>query len=354
MARHFFEHALPALLLPAVLLAASAAALAADPYPHTSNFGVPFSTSEDWYRQCMRVEKLGVPTAPSTRTMLSGGKATEHYYIKRNQSETSPAEWQQLREEAIASGDKAVLMMLYANGYGVPRDIDVAIHYACSLDFIAKAEMEGRVAHLAALGAEPPRAGKPFDLCDDITSGVMGAVCAENRESQDRRVREARLARLERSLPPASRAAFAKLRAAAARYAEAGAREVDARGTAAADFATRRQARLREQFMQAALDAFNGKLPPASPEEFAARDRELNTRYQSLMTKPSAQADEPDRIGESTVSHKDVREVERLWLAYRDAFAAFGATLGSANPDAIKAALTSQRAAVLEAIAKES
>jgi uncharacterized protein YecT (DUF1311 family) len=346
-------HILSKLPLAGILLAASAAPQAAAPYPNTSNFGVPFSQSEEWYQQCVRVEKLGVPTAPGKRTTLAGGKTTELYYIKRNQAVTSPAEWQQLREAAIADGDNAVLMMLYANGYGVERNIDVAIHYACSLDFIAKAEMESRIAHLVAQAAEPARQGKPFDLCDDITSGVMGAACAELRESQDRRVRQARLDRLARALPPASRDAFAKLRAAAERYADAGAREVDAQGTAAAAFATQRQARLREQFMQAALDAVSGKLRAASPEGFAEADRELNTRYQSLMTTPSAQPGAPDRIGQSTISHKDVREVERLWLAYRDAFAAFGAALGAAaDPDAIKATLTGQRVRVLEDIAK--
>jgi uncharacterized protein YecT (DUF1311 family) len=326
-------------------------ALAAGPYPNTEFFGVPFSADEAWYRQCMRVEKL--PPEPATGKAAAGCDAAALYYIKRNQAQTSPAEWEQVRQCAIGTDNKAVLMMLYANGYGVARDTDRAIHYACSLGFVAKSEMEHRVAHLAGDPAEVRNHGKLFDLCDDITSGAMGGVCAELRETQDRRVREARLARMAGALPPAGRDAFARLRAAAERYAEAGAREVDAHGTAAAEFATRRQARLREEFMQAALDAFNGKLPAASPEQFAERDRELNTRYQSLMAAPSKDPDEPGRIGESTMTHKDVREVERLWLAYRDAFAAFGAALGSAaDPAAIKAALTSQRIAILEDIAK--
>ena len=66
-------------------------------------------------------------------------------------------------------------MMLYANGYGVARDTSRAIHYACRLD-TAKAEMEARVAYLAsgALAHDD----QPFDLCDHITSGRMGGVCA--------------------------------------------------------------------------------------------------------------------------------------------------------------------------------
>jgi uncharacterized protein YecT (DUF1311 family) len=323
----------------------SLSAPAAGPYPNTSTFGVPFSTDEDWYRQCMRVEHL--PPAPTA------GKATANcdpiglYDRKRNQATTSQAEWDQVRACADARGDDAVLMMLYANGYGVPRDRDRAIQHACSLDFVAKAEMEGRVGHLVK-GDAP---GKAFDLCDDITSGYMGGVCTARREAQDSRIREARLERAARALPAASRTAFAKLRQAAERYAEAGARETDAHGTLASAFALQHHARLREQAMLAMLDIIAGKLQPASPEDYAARDRQLNEVYGRVMASPSAQADWPDRIGESTIAHADVRDSERLWLAYRDALVAFGASLPSAaDANAVKALLTTQRIAELRDI----
>jgi uncharacterized protein YecT (DUF1311 family) len=326
------------------LLAASAGALAAGPYPNT-NFGVPFSTTEDWYRQCMRVEKLA-PEAAAGKAP-TGCDATGLYYRKRGQARTSQPEWDQVRACAIATHNDAVLMMLYANGYGVARDTDRAIHYACSLEYVAKAEMEGRVGHLAS-GDDR---GKPFDQCDDITSGAMGAVCAELRETQDRRVREARLERAVRSLPAAGRAAFAKLRVAAESYARAGVEETDMQGTAAAMFATQHEAWRREEFMQAVLDTIDGKLAPASSTDFAERDHELNQLYQDVMAAPSAHPDEPDRIGDSTIRHAGVRMAERAWLAYRDAFLAFGASLpGGADATAISAVLTTQRIAQLRKV----
>jgi uncharacterized protein YecT (DUF1311 family) len=323
--------------LAAILLGAPLAALATGPYPNT-DFGVPFSTTEDWYRQCMRVEKLA--PEPAAGKAPAGCNATDLYYRKRGQVQTSQAKWGQVRACALATDNHAVLMMLYANGYGVARDADTAIHHACSLEFVAKAEMEHRVAHLAS-GEDR---GKPFDLCDDITSGAMGAVCAELRETRDRRVREARLDRATRGLPPASRAAFARLRAAAESYANAGVDETDMQGTAAAEFATQHEAWRREEFMQAVLDAIDGKLAPSSSAEFEERDRELNALYQEVMALPSRQADEPDRIGDSTILHAGVRKAERAWLAYRDAFLAFAASLPS-GPDAtaINTVLTTQR-----------
>jgi uncharacterized protein YecT (DUF1311 family) len=323
--------------LAAILLAAPLAALATGPYP-TTDFGVPFSTTEDWYRQCMRVEQIA--PEPAAGKAPAGCDATGLYYRKRGQAETSQAEWDQVRACAAATSNSAVLMMLYANGYGVARDTDRAIHYACSLEYVAKAEMVGRVAHLAS-GEDR---GKPFDQCDDITSGAMGGVCAELRETQARRVREARLERATHGLPAASRAAFARLRVAAENYARAGVDETDMQGTAAAQFATEHEAWRREEFMQAVLDAIDGKLAPASSAEFAERDRELNTLYQDLMAAPSRQPDEPDRIGDSTIRHADVRKAERTWLAYRDAFLAFGASLPSgADAAAISTVLTTER-----------
>jgi uncharacterized protein YecT (DUF1311 family) len=336
-----------AIALAALLTAAPVTALAAGPYPNTANFGVPFSKDEDWYRQCMRVEQL--QPAPATAKAPAACRAIDLYYRKRNQAQASPAEWEQVRACAIATGDNAVLMMLYANGYGVAQDSGRAIHHACMLDFVAKAEMEARVEHLA----KGSQAGKPFDQCDDITSGAMGAVCSELRETQDRRVREGRLDRAVRSLPAASRSAFTALRRAAERYAEAGAAETDGHGTAAADFAIRHEARLREQFMQAALDAIDGRLPPASAAEYAARDHELNQAYQEVMGIPSRQPDWPDRIGESTIAHADVRKAERLWLGYRDAFSVFAATLPSGGDDsALKTLLSAQRSAELRKVAR--
>lgn len=330
----------------ALALTASAALRAAGPYPNTASFGVPFSKDEDWYRQCMRVEKL--QPAPAAAQAASDCNAIDLYDRMRSQAGASQAEWDQVRACALAKNDNAVLMMLYANGYGVPRDTDRAIHHACSLDDVAKAEMASRIEHLA----RKPDAGKPFDVCDDITSGYMGAVCSARREAQDSRMRDARMERAARALPAASRAAFTKLRQAAERYATgAGGAETDMQGTAAVDLAIQYKAKLREQAMQAILDAIDGKLPPASAEDYAQRDRELNQAYGSVMAIRSTQEGSPNRIGDSTIEHAEVRKAQRLWLAYRDAFVAFRASLPSgSDADAIKTLLTTQRLAQLRDI----
>lgn len=243
--------------LAAIGLAISCAGAAAQLYPNTSNFGVPFSEAEHWYQQCMRVADVGEPEMSGARDAASRCNASELYYTKRNQATASPEEWSKVRACAVANADNAVLMMLYANGFGVQRNTDVALHYACKLDFIAKSEMELRIAHLVS--AKQTEA--PFDQCDDITSGYMQGVCAT----------------------------------------------------------------------------------------YARQDAALNDAYQAVMTAPSGQDGWPDRIGTSTVDHASVRNTERRWLDYRDAFVAFAAKLPS-PPDlvAVKTLLTNQRIAQLK------
>jgi len=317
----------------------------AAPYPNSGSFGVPFSKDEAWYRQCMRVEKQTPP--PPAAIAPAGCDASDLYYRKRSQAVASQAEWDGVRACAMAHDDHAVLMMLYANGFGVPRNTDSAIHQACQLD-AAKAEMAGRIEHLANLPANAV-----FDQCDDITSGRMGTVCAAIHEGQNGRVRNARLERMTATLPAPARAAFQRLQAAAEHYALAAGAETDMQGTAAPSFVLQRAEKMRAQFMQAVLDAAGGKLPAASPQDAAARDRELNELYRKLMAAPSPQEGWPDRLGDTTIERKDVRAAERAWIAYRDAFTAFAAQLKTgADANAVNTLLTSQRIAALRDTAR--
>jgi len=330
----------------AALLACLMAPLAAAAYPATGTAGASSPTDDDWHRRCMRVEKQ-TASRPAIAAPADCD-AGDLYYRKRSQAVTSQAEWDQVRACAIAHDDNNVLMMLYANGFGVPRNTDIAMHHACHVTFAAEAEMTYRIQHLANLPAHAL-----FDQCDDITSGHMGTVCAFIREDQDQRVRSARLQHIAATLPAPARAAFARLQAAAERYAIAAGDEVDMQGTAAPSFVIQRQEKAREQFMQAALDAADGKLPGASAQEAAACDRQLNAVYRKLMAVRSPQEDWPDRLGDTTIQRKDVRATERAWIAYRDAFIAFAAQL-KAGPgaDAIKTLLTSQRIAALNEFAR--
>jgi len=344
-----FRRAGPAVLLLAAL-GAHAAAPSAVPYPNTNGFGVPFDSGEDWHRQCMRVAHLAPSPAYAATPTAEGQltKATDLYYLRRDRADTTAGEWAQVRTQALAGADDAVLMMLYANGYGVAADADRALYHACRLD-TAKAEMEGRVAYLATLGAA--HHGQPFDLCDHITSGRMGGVCAYIKETRAERVRAGRLDRFAAGLPSRARTAFARLRTAAAAFTKTSADEVDMTGTGGPGFTFRHSGRRGEEFLATLLKAASGKLPHATAAQLAQLDRQLNDAYQDVLALPSEQDTHPERIRSSTVTRADVRSTERAWLKYRDAWEPFLAAAGlRTDATSVKAALTRQRIAQLKRI----
>lgn len=324
------------------------AAVDAPAYPNTRGFGVDFNDGEEWYLQCMRVAHL----APSRAYAATPGidflptKATERYYRKRGQAATTASEWRQVRESALALGDDAVLMMLHANGYGTARDADRALYHACRLD-TAKAEMEARVEHLAA-GAVASD-GPPFDLCDHITSGRMAGVCTSIDEARADRVRRARLDQFAASLAPGARAAFARLRKAADAFAEQSENEVDLSGSGRASLAYRHVGKRHNEFQETVFKVANGKLARVDAAQFARLDRQLNAYYRQVLVMPSENDNHPERLGDLTVTRDDVRNSERAWIAYRNAWSAYlGAARASVDLVSVQAELTRQRIAQLK------
>jgi uncharacterized protein YecT (DUF1311 family) len=338
-----FRFILLALLLSAHGARAASSSATVLPYPNTAGFGVSFTTSEEWHRQCMRVAHLPAPPATTAKTPVAPCDATDLYYQKRDQKRTSSAEWREVQACARASADNAVLMMLYANGYGQPRDADRALQHACRLDS-AKAEMEGRVSYLASSALNTD--GQPFDLCDHVTSDHMRSVCTALRDARVERAYKARLDRFAQDLAPSARAAFAQLRKAADTFVRLSASEVNQGSAMGAAFAVDHAARRRDEFLQAVLDVANGKVPPASIDEFVQLDAQLNTLYRRLMA--SAPGGPGARVGRAGIAREDVRTTERAWLAYRDAWLPFLAAKGvKLNPVALNAMLTRQRIAQL-------
>lgn len=324
-------HALRSAALAAFLVWScnTGAAEPAAAYPNTDGFGIAFEKSEDWYRHCMRAERLAPLRAP-VNTGKPRCDATDLYYLKRDQESTSPAEWRQVQACARESGDDAVLMMLHANGYGTARDTEQAIYHACKLD-TAKAEMEGRVSYLASPAAASDR--QPFDLCDHVTSRHMGAVCAGIQEGRAERVRGVLLTRFAAGLPAAARRPFARLREAAATFNRTSAGEVDMSGGAGAGLSIQHKGQRDNGFTETLLAAANGQLPRANAAQLAEIDLELNREYRKVMAAPG------------------VRKAERAWLAYRDAWSPFLAAAGLRTDLAsVKAALTRQRIAQLKRI----
>lgn len=254
--------------------------------------------------------------------------------------------------DELVFGGSAVLMMLYANGQGVARNLELAKRFACEVQG-APAELDGRLQHLAEM-AKSGANNEIFDVCDDVTSGYMMGFCASRSADKAKVDRDKRVTALGKNWKDADRAAFARLRAAADAYFDAVVEgEVDMSGTARGAMAVGARESLEDSLVTGLTAFEEGRLPKATAEEFAAADKALNASYAVAMkaAKP-IEGENFSNLG--TVSPEGIRTAERAWIKYRDAWVAFGAhKYPAVSADAWRTYFTRERAAALKELAGE-
>jgi len=246
----------------------------------------------------------------------------------------------------------AMLMTIYANGRGAKKDLDLATSLACRIDD-APAAIDGRVQHLQALKQD--ESPGEFGYCDDITSGLSSGQCAAHEAALKTTGRSARRDKLTAGWSAAARQAFVPLQEAADFYAKtSGENEVDLSGTARAAFAVEQEERLRKSFADLLRTLESGGLKQGAA--FKTEDARLNAVYRRIMASktppdergPYASA---DSLPWTTVTRSGIRETQRAWLRYRDAWVAFAAVRYPAlDADALRAELTRQRLAQLQGL----
>lgn len=207
-------------------------------------------------------------------------------------------------ENPILSG-AGLLSMVYANGRGVPRNIDVAVKLACSegLGYCAQTLSDLKTA---------PRPAADFTVCDCV--GNTHGFCAGPAEQHEAQTRAAKRAELSAQWAPNQKAALARLEHAAKFFFEARERnEVDLTGTARADMQLEERASLENGFM-AALERFEtGEIPPSSERpSLEARNAERRTFAAAQKSLPCG-----------TIRSAGVRRTEEAWQGYVAAWAAF-------------------------------
>jgi uncharacterized protein YecT (DUF1311 family) len=240
-------------------------------------------------------------------------------------------------------GGRTMLMTAHANGRGVKRDLDLATRLACQIDG-APAERDGRVRHLAELKKTGWK-GSDFDYCDDITSGLAMGYCADREARRADAVRETKLARLAGGYTPAQRQALAVLRKAHGAFVDAhGSGEVDLSGTARAALQIAAEESQKDELLDLLQRLKDGRAPAYGHAQYLAADARLNAAYRKRL----AALEPVDSPG--AVTRAGVREAQRAWIRYRDAFLAFAAVAYlKMGRDSLAAWLTEKRTAMLTA-----
>jgi TPR repeat protein/uncharacterized protein YecT (DUF1311 family) len=240
-----------------------------------------------------------------------------------------------------AEQDYVQIAIMYANGYGTPRDLDAALHYACRGPAGAAAEHEGLVSRIDA--ARKGRRVEPYDFCDIATSGYSDALCADLESRLAAQATDDELARIADSLPEAARTTLERLRAAAQRLADL---KASAQApSAAGGHAAARQIEIamagRAEFLEDIARLRGRNWPQVGEAMLADADRALNLAYRSAL-KRCGNADDWRSMHYSDCG--DVRAQERAWIAYRDLFARMAVQVASAGRNAAEV----ERAAQLE------
>ena len=146
-------------------------------------------------------------------------------------------------------------------------------------------------------------------------------------------------------MSPIQRVAFAHVVREEEAYARAhAAGEIDLSGTARAMFQIDAEETLRDDFI-AALQSFEaGKYPGQSSQTYSDADARLNSVYRKVMG-----AVEEHMNDYGAVQPKGVRDAERAWLKYRDAWTEFvRLRYPVVAPDDLLVLLTNDRISVLD------
>lgn len=208
----------------------------------------------------------------------------------------------------------------YANGEGVTRNLRLAISLVCHGSDVPM-ELVGMVETLVRMqaGIEP---GKPFRFCNHVTSALNGQGCLREWEVDTEESRSQALAPLRARLDESQRAALDALLAAADAFIrlDVKATSPEPGGTPHYLDAPARQQMVRADELVRVLLAL-GKGPLPADRDFARADRELNATWSELMKR----ADVFRPAG--YVDRDALREAQRSWVSYRDAWAWFAKKL---------------------------
>ncbi len=245
------------------------------------------------------------------------------------------------------------LGMIFANGWGVRRDYDAAMFFLCRAeDEMAPYEWWNMLDHVERMRLGQTK--KDLRFCDYVTSGRGALLCREVEQARQYEAEDVRVAAVKKTLSAEAQAKLDPLVAVAGRFSDADGAwfaEDSRGGTIYPALVVDGTRKVHAEFVKALEARAKSRAPKASKESYAAADRRLNSMYEKAM-KASVPCHMCEDGGEA--ARKVLREAQRTWITYRDAWTVFylarwnGAAPAEALEREIKALLTRERIKLLE------
>ncbi len=246
--------------------------------------------------------------------------------------------------DAERSYDNNDLAEIYANGWGVKRNVKLAMALVCHGSDVP-AEL---IAMIEALYStkDKGRLQPEFLFCDNITSGAKGGFCSARAEQIANKQREQEAAGIILHWTELQQEHFRALQEAAESYfSEHAGSEQDMSGSARNSFFIDEEEKLRDEFLISIKLFEAGQIP--ADIDFVKADRDLNNLYSQILTMKFEEYP-------GAVTKNGIRSTQRKWIKYRDAWVKFAEVKYPArSPDLWKTWATKQRSKQLEELSKE-
>lgn len=208
-------------------------------------------------------------------------------------------------------GGKAMLMMVYANAKGVPRNFDVALNLACAIGG-EPGDAAGRIRQLDRL-KKSNWAGDNFSICAHSSGHDLYGQCVVLTERFDKIERDQKFNDLIAKWSPAEQKAFRAFRDEAEKFfLVQAANGVNLEGT----FEIQEQVFQRDNLLTAFQQLERGELPKYTEEEFRRAEAAENAAYQRTQNSNVSHW--------GTVTRESVKKSEEAWQRYRNDWIAFG------------------------------
>lgn len=307
-----------------------------------------FLNCDDIAESCSQIIAIKIPDqdkpSENEQKSLEGCSSEELYYGYGKTTEYATArkcaylQIEQNKADGVFDG-RPVLMTMYANGEGVKRNLDIALKFACDDDAFAPAEYLGRIMHINKMRQD--NTSRRFDYCDDITSSNMIGYCAARRVKLDKAKRGMAFQKITDKWSKSEKQAFEKMLVLWKMYLKAREDEIDQSGMARAVMVIEDQESLEEKFFSSMSEYESGIFPILSERESVLEDQSLNRVYKQIQ-------DTKDSEWIGTDTKNKIKNAQRAWIKYRDAWLAFARMkYPTVTEAAWKAKLTRERTALL-------